>query len=223
MATQSWDDFLDRLADKFRGPVEWIKQEQRQRYLQPVRSAYEALTLPVLDIGSGRGEWLGVLKESEIPAVGIELNPVQAERLQAQGFTVHAGDAIAYLQSEGAARFSAITAFQVVEHWSGPLLWEAIHSAYRGLAPGGLLILETVNVASLWAWNHFLYDPTHTLPLPPDLLQFMVGEAGFQPVEVRYFSPVSDAMRLPSHFGQWDLLNQWLYGPQDYAVLAVRP
>jgi O-antigen chain-terminating methyltransferase len=51
----------------------------------------------------------------------------------------------------------------------------------------------------------------------------MVGEAGFQPVEVRYFSPVSDAMRLPSHFGQWDLLNQWLYGPQDYAVLAVRP
>lgn len=218
----SWDDFMDRLADKFRGPVDVIGNEQKARYLSETQKAYDTVMKPVLDIGSGRGEWLRVLQNAKIPARGVELNPIQVSRLREQGLDVHLGDALKLLQQSPSGSFSAITALQVVEHWNGPLIWDAIKLAHRGLGTGGILILETVNVSSVWAWNHFAYDPTHVSPLPPELLAFMVEEAGFTKVETRYFSPIPLVMQIPSDTPQWQFLNKWLYGPQDYAVLGCR-
>ena len=82
------------------------------------------------------------------------------------------------------------------------------------------MILETVNVSSLWAWNHFAYDPTHTTPWPPDLLEFMAKEAGFARTEVRYYAPVPLEHQLPVREGDWGRVSNWLYGSQDYAVWA---
>ncbi|WP_242823982.1 class I SAM-dependent methyltransferase [Sulfobacillus thermosulfidooxidans] len=222
MMSISWNEFMDRHADKFRGSMESIKQVQERRYKGKVQAIYDSLKKPVLDIGSGRGEWLTILHEAHIPAIGIELNPLQAQRLIEQGLTVHCEDAIKYLRNRPADSLSVVTAFQVVEHWSAPLVWEAINLAYNALSTGGLLILETVNVSSVWAWNHFAYDPTHTLPLPPDLLKFMVEQAGFEPVTVEFFAPVPEHMQLPVNSPQVHALNQWLYGPQDYAVFGMK-
>ncbi len=72
---QDWDEFMDRLADRFRGSVELIANQQDHRYLNAVKEVLEATGRPLLDIGSGRGEWLGILNRHEL-AAGVELNRI---------------------------------------------------------------------------------------------------------------------------------------------------
>lgn len=218
--TPSWDVFMDHLADKFRGPTHVIASQQRERYLAPVGEVVHQCGKPVLDIGCGRGEWLRVLQEEGIPATGIELNDVQVERCLQAGLDVVKDDAFRFLDQTPAGSWAVITALQVVEHWPPEMVWKALLSFRRALAPGGLLILETVNVSSVWAWNHFSYDPTHRSPWPPDLLAFMTQEAGFSSSEVRYYAPVPIDYQLPILSHGWERVSYWLYGFQDYAVWA---
>jgi len=82
---KSWDEFMNRLAEQFRGSVERIRQDQETRYLTRVQQVYNVLQKPVMDMGSGRGEWLAVLNAAKISSIGIELNPLLAENLKEQG------------------------------------------------------------------------------------------------------------------------------------------
>lgn len=216
----SWDEFMDAFADKFRGPVATIAALHAERYLGFTQDLALHLGKPVLDIGSGRGEWLKVLKQTQIPAQGIELNEGQAERCVEQGLDVIHGDALRVMESTAEHTYSVISAIQVVEHWPPEMVFDALKLMHRLLDQQGLLILETVNVASLWAWNHFAYDPTHLTPWPPELLQFMAEKAGFSRVEVQYYSPIPLQFQLPVQSGGWEQVSHWLYGPQDYAVWA---
>ncbi|MCY0863690.1 MAG: methyltransferase domain-containing protein [Sulfobacillus sp.] len=219
---KSWDELMNRLADQFRGSVEMIRQDQETRYLTRVQQVYNVLQKPVMDIGSGRGEWLTILNAAKISSIGIELNPLLAENLKNQGLHVVCRDALEFLRSQSTRSFSVITAFQVLEHWTAPMVWEVLNLAFDALDVGGMVIFETVNVSSLWAWNHFAYDPTHVLPLPPELLRFMVSEAGFSSPTIEYFSPIPQHMQVPLSVPNAHVLNQWLYGPQDYAVIAYK-
>jgi len=215
----SWDELMDRLADKFRGPMAHIAENQRARYFDVVHRAYLATGKPILDIGCGRGEWLTVLQQSQLPARGVELNEVQVTRLRTQGLDVLQADALDYLRETRAGSYSVITAFQVVEHWPAPLVWEAVNLAHQAHAADGVLILETVNVSSVWAWNNFALDPTHVTPFPPELLHFMVG---FSSVRVEYYAPLPAPYKFVGSEPVWHLANEWLFGPQDYAVFAYK-
>ena len=97
-----------------------------------------------------------------------------------------------------------------------------LNEAHRVLEPGGLLILETPNCGNLLvASTNFHLDPTHRHPLPPLLLSFSLEQAGFGGIQTRLLHPygpeypVADSSPLAARF------NEFLYGPQDYAVLAT--
>jgi len=127
---------------------------------------------------------------------------------------------------------AAITAIQVVEHLDVEALLEFLDIAMRALAPGGLLLLETPNPANLTVGaNSFYLDPSHERPLPAELLSFLVRSRGFADVEVRYFER-EELATLPEldPKSEWaadfeaiqDVLRRYLFGPQDYAVVARR-
>jgi hypothetical protein len=127
---------------------------------------------------------------------------------------------------------AAVTAIQVVEHLDVEALLEFLDVAMRALAPGGLLLLETPNPANLTVGaNSFYLDPSHQKPLPAELLSFLVRSRGFSDVEVRYFERES-FVHLPEldPKSEWatdfeaiyDVLRHYLFGPEDYAVVARR-
>ncbi len=111
---------------------------------------------------------------------------------------------------------------------------ELIALAADKLRPGGLLVAETINPASLYVYGHALYlDPTHTTPIHPLYLSFLCQEAGFASVEVQHRSFPPDGReaagrdrvrrRLVDGVNRTiERLNDLLFGPQDYAVLATR-
>ena len=204
--------------ERFRGSPRDIAERQRF-YLDFVRGAPG----PVLDVGCGRGEFLGLLRGAGIPASGIETNPVSVEAGRKAGLEIELGDVFAVLARRPAAKLGAVVALQVVEHWPPEAIFRFLQEARRVLAPGGVLIAETVNTDSFAGQRAFYLDPTHVRPVPPPLLVFLAEAAGLTDVRVEYRSPLPDSERLEERSPNEKRLNALLLGPQDYAVIARAP
>ncbi|HRW36325.1 MAG: methyltransferase domain-containing protein [Acidimicrobiales bacterium] len=216
------------LEDRFRGTADEVRAK-----VAPYLADIEATTVdgPVLDVGCGRGEWLGMLAEAQVEAYGIDTNEVVVERCRAQGLDVRAGDALAHLREVEPGTVRAVTSFHVVEHLSLDTLVGLLDAALVALAPGGALILETPNPTNLNVGAASFYlDPTHLKPLHPQFLEFLVAQRGFATVEGRYLNPeggaeleVDDLAPLAGRDRARqvvDRINWALGGPMDFGIVA---
>jgi SAM-dependent methyltransferase len=204
--------------ERFRGSSTQVAEKQRF-YLPFLWN----LPGPVLDAGCGRGEFLRLLKNEGIVGQGVEASGLAAAACRAAGLDVREGDAIEALAAAPPGSLGAVVAFQVVEHWSAAATFRFLAEARRALAPGGVLIVETVNTDSLAAMNAFYLDPTHVRPVPPEALRFLCDAAGFRELRVEYLSPVPAGDRLEERSENDARLNAMLFGPRDYAVIGWVP
>lgn len=218
-ADATW--FYHAFEQQFRGPEKLIKERQRA-YLPEVQKVYETCGGYLLDLGSGRGEFLGLCRESGIPAKGVDLNEVMISRCREKDLEVEKAEAIAYLQSLPDESLCAVSAFQFVEHLAPQELWHLSQAALVKLKPGGVIILETVNPHSLAALQNFYLDLTHQRPIPSPTLRFLLEAAGFREVEIRFSSPIPQETRLAGSDPDTLKLNELLFGFQDYAVVGWR-
>ena len=201
--------------ERFRGSPDAIAGGQRF-YLDFLKD----LPGPVLDVGCGRGEFLGLLRSAGIRGSGIESNPVTAAACRAAGLDVEEGDALALLAAKPGGGLGAVTAFQVVEHWPPEEIFRFLQEARRVLAPGGVLVAETINADSISALRAFYLDPTHVRPVPAEALRFLAEAAGFTDLRVEFRSPLTASERLTESSENEKKLNALLFGAQDYALIA---
>jgi len=226
---QPFDYFA--FESRMRGPRELIRERQRE-YVDDFRNA-----APVLDVGCGRGEFLALLGEAGIEAKGVDLDPDMAAFCREQGLDVHEGDALGYLNDLPEESLGGIFAAQFVEHLKPGPLTAFIGLAASRLRSGGVMVLETINPLSLFALRNYFADLTHAQPLIPDTLSLLVKEAGFDRAEVRFLNEPEEAQVLESvelpPGPEFDparralesnraRLNQVVFGPQDYALVAHR-
>ena len=212
------------LEDAFRGDPIVIRARQHQyvAYVQNVVSQ----TAPLLDIGCGRGEWLNILKDSNIPATGIDTNAASVQECSAQGLNVLHADAITYLSNAKEQSLGAITLFQVLEHLPFATMVHLLRLALRALVPGGVLVAEVPNSETLSVGaSTFWIDPTHERPLFPGLLEFLATEVGYTSVEGVYSSPLApepDFSELAPHVREPLLaMHRQLNGNGDFAIIAT--
>jgi len=216
---------------RFRGDQQVVLDVQEERYLERLLPHQ-----PVLDVGCGRGELLRMLAEHGVAGVGVDLDEGMVAEAIAAGVDAHHGDALDLLRRAPEGSFGAITAMHVVEHLELGDLVELLELAATRLRPGGLLIAETPNPATLVVLgNSYILDPTHVWPLHPSLLTFLCERAGFRDVELLFGSPATDYQLAPVPTDGPDRelalgvnaalgrLNHVLFGPQEYAVLATTP
>lgn len=212
----------------FRGEREEIKQ-RAAHYLDTLASAGIApgdLEV-VLDLGSGRGEWLEVLAERGYRGRGVDTNRGMLETSRARGHDVVEADALDYLRAQADGSFAAVTSMHMVEHIPHPAVVRLLDEALRVLRPGGLLILETPNPENVLVGSCMFYmDPTHLHPIPPLLLQWSVQARGFEDVRVERLSEHRGApalVRVSDDVPGAAQINQmvaWFTAPPDYAVIA---
>lgn len=224
------DDYFDYVAfeQRFRGDAQQILAVQRERY--------EALLTehsPVLDWGCGRGELLELLASQDVPVVGVEIDAGMVAEARARGLTIHQQDAVSYLRTCEPASLGAVFSAHVAEHIPFDALLEVIHTSLRALRPGGIFVAETPNPASLIVpSNSFILDPTHLRPIHPSLFAFACETAGFRDVRLHFHSPASGyhlakldedgSPEVAVHNGNVDRLNDVLFGPQEYSVIATK-
>jgi len=204
--------------ERFRGASSEVRAKQ-EGYLEFLRDPPG----PVLDVGCGRGEFLRLLAENGVAASGAEINPLAAAECREAGLAVEEEDALAALARRANGSLGGVVAFQVVEHWTPEATFAFLREARRTLAPGGTIVLETINSDSLSTWRTFYLDPSHVRPVPPQALQFLVEAAGFADPLVRYAAPLPPQERLSEETDNDGKLNRLLFGPQDYAVIARVP
>jgi SAM-dependent methyltransferase len=191
----------------------------------------------ILDLGCGRGEFLGALKAEGIAGRGVESNASAVAVCQAKGLDVVKGDLIGFLKASDTASVGGVFAAQVAEHLPPAVLQSLLVESHRVLKPGGKLILETVNPRSVTGLLEvFNRDLTHEKPLHPETLSFLAAAAGFVDVRAEMLSPLpplSQLRRLEASAsipGQFvdvfnenvDRLNALLYGSLEYALHARR-
>ena len=219
------DDFLAALEASFRGPVEDLQAQLAQDYLPQLQALRAQLgDGPCLDLGCGRGVWLELLQANGFEAHGIDLNAAAVAQAQAQGLAAELGDALAWLRAQPQGSALAITAFHLMEHLPFALRLALVGECARVLRPGGLLILETPNPENIWVATHtFHHDPTHSQPLTPDSLAFLVHYCGLEVVAVPRLHPYPAEAGLPGDDPVALRLNHMTCGGQDFAVVACKP
>lgn len=226
----------DALPDYFafesrmRAPTEEVRERQRP-YIELL-----AGSAPVLDLGCGRGELLGLLRDAGVEASGVDADADMVAFARGEGLDVEQADALAHLGELEDGALGAITALQLVEHLPPPALVSLLELAARKLRPGGVLVLETINPVSPRALQNYFADLTHSQPVVAETLELLVRDAGFEQIEVRFVNEPGEQLReveLPAG-ADWDapraalernrkLLNTTLFAPLDYALLALRP
>jgi len=178
------DDFYKAFEDKYRGSREDIKKRQ-QIYLPFVKTLQEIYPKSkVIDIGCGRGEWLELLRDLGIDAIGVDNDKAMLKVAHKYSLNVLQDDAISYIKSLPDDSCMVISAFHVVEHISFEDIQVLVTEALRVLKPAGLLILETPNPENVRVSSEYFYiDPTHIKPLPSSLMSFVLEYYGFARVK----------------------------------------
>jgi 2-polyprenyl-3-methyl-5-hydroxy-6-metoxy-1,4-benzoquinol methylase len=188
---------------------------------------------PVVDLGFGRGEFLELLTELGVDARGVEPDPQLVTSARGRGLNVEQGLAVEYLRSLEPASLGGIVMIQVIEHLSPQQVIDFVALAAEKVRPGGKVVLETINPASLYTYARaFWLDPDHVRPVHPNFLEFLFREAEFARFSIEYRSPVSEAEALLPIEGDDSRTNRLnenfqrigalLFGAQDYAVIATR-
>jgi SAM-dependent methyltransferase len=213
---------------RFRGDPGVIAAELARRYLDLL-----APNPPVVDFGCGRAELVELLTARGVEAIGVDTDPSMVAEGRDRGLDVRLVDGNDFLRGCQPGSIGAIIATHVVEHLQLDALVELLELAASRLRPGGVLIAETPNPASLIVLgNSYILDPTHVRPLHPSLLAFLCEGAGFRDVRLRFYAPASDYHLRPTDDPEapaWTRqvndafakLNEVLFGPQEYAVVAT--
>lgn len=218
-------DYFD-FENHFRGSREMIKNNQKS-YVKFFEGCKK-----VVDIGCGRGEFLELMKENGIGAVGVDTYTEFVDFCKERQLNVVEQDAVEYLLNCDST--DGIFAGQLVEHLKVEQIIALCRIAYDKLEPGKCLIMETPNPMSLAIYTHAFYlDPSHMKPVHPLLLEYIVRKAGFSKVEILYTKESRIDMEIPKLEieGAKDLekyneamaeVSELLFGSQDYAVVATK-
>jgi len=214
------DSFYVEFEDNFRGTAEDITS-RLSVYLPYIQQFAGDQSATVIDIGCGRGEWLGLLKRNDIHAVGIDMNAAMIEACEGQGLSAICMDAISYLRQQPEASLAAITGFHIIEHLPFEVLLSLFDAALRALRPDGLIIFETPNPENLTVGAcNFYFDPTHRNPIVPAVAQFMAKQRGFAKADILRLHPYPDEVLLVEDSELAVRVNRALYSSQDFAVIA---
>ncbi len=182
----------------------------------------------VLDLGSGRGVFLELLRDNGIGGYGVDLDPRMIAECREKGLEAHEVDALTHLRQVTPGGVDGLYARHLAEHILPGELVEILRACRRALAPGAPVVFVTPNPGTLTVGAHtFWLDPQHLRPIPPDLFRFYLEAEGFADVAVRTFEPTERRLSEEVPPGpireNVKLLNETLFGDRDYAVIGRAP
>jgi 2-polyprenyl-3-methyl-5-hydroxy-6-metoxy-1,4-benzoquinol methylase len=226
MAVPTTAQVFERLLYRFADERTVVALQRRY-----VKFFVEARSKRVVDLGCGRGLFLGLLRDAGIDPVGVDGSAEVVEVCKKAGFNdTRRMDVLSFLR-EATSRgetFDGVFCSHVIEHLDSESAVELIRGIANILAPGGRLVLATPNIAHPEvSSNIFWLDLTHVRPYPRMLLEAMVAEVGLSVVAAYddpatqrpYFSHWSAAKRLPG-----DLLRYGarIFSGTDLIIVAGR-
>jgi SAM-dependent methyltransferase len=170
----------DQFANLFRGREDFIAS--RQRVYLPFFEGRDH----VVDLGCGRGEFLGLLASQNVAAIGVELDLKLVDACRAKGYHVVYADVADYLRSVQPLELDGIFSAQVLEHLALTRIRDILELSRSRLRPNGIFVAETVNPECYEALKTFYVDLTHVKPIFPQVMLQLCADAGFTSAQIFY-------------------------------------
>lgn len=217
----------DDVLDDYKDVVDELYVEEREgrvltfrRHLRPL----ERIVGPpdgkrLLDVGCHIGVFVDVAQQGGWDAWGVEPSRWAAEQAQAQGLKVVNGTLATFGFED--ASFDVITLWDVIEHLPDPK--GELRQVYRLLEPGGVVVIHTIDIESLFArimgrrWPWLM--EMHLYYFAPRTLRRMLEEIGF---EVIHSSPQGRYLRLGYLISRLQSYSRPLYRLLDTIVTWLR-
>jgi len=202
--TSGEDGFYFAFGNIFRGTEAEIEQKQRLYlpFILETLNLVEDKGRYFLDAGCGRGEFMRILKEADIPVKGVTINRAEYDYLKGLGLDVEMKDVNTFLEQIEDNTLIGISGFQIVEHLTQGYLKRFLELAIKKISFNGVIILETVNTKCSVALSNFYLDLSHIRPCPPELLKFLLEWHGFRDMKIIYSTLCPEEFRsktLPEH------------------------
>lgn len=216
-------------------------------YIHPAwRSAIDSgvLYLPaqaggrLLEIGSGGGQQLKIMRDLGWEAEGVDRDPNARSNAESKGLKVGSGRLEEQHFPDN--HFDAIISNHVIEHVYDPL--SLMREVHRILKPGGKFVFITPNIES---WGHrvfrnadlmFMDSPRHLFVFTAPSLRGLAASAGFKKLKVmttiRHASSLYLSDKAISRTGHYevgartplkDRLGAKLLQVTEWAVLKLKP
>jgi O-antigen chain-terminating methyltransferase len=231
------EEFLDINYFIFNDLYGGTEQNQKEIYSQFLE--YFNNCKNVLDIGCGRGVFLELLKEREIPSYGIECNEDLIFYCKRKGLTVILDDAISHLEKLKDKSLDGIFIAHVLEHLSSTEVYSIIKICYEKLQYGSYLVIATPNIQNILVSSNFFYlDPTHKNHLHPEVLKFFLNSSGYRNLKDIYYQPTATELKLKkievasnnkdneeirtTMNENIDRINNIIFSYRDYAVISKK-
>lgn len=134
----------------------------------------------VVDLACGHGDFVQLLTEHGVEALGIDSDPACCDAARQRGINILCEDVFAYLQGAAEGSLSGVFSAHLVEHLPYQEVMTLIRLAYRVLEPGGIILLATPNVRGLYPHlESFYMHFGHVTFYHPKLLSFFLDHSGF--------------------------------------------
>lgn len=153
-------------------------REIARRYFRPFVERYRDCKA-FIDVASGQGHFLELMKEAGIPAKGIELDKGLCESSKSRGLEVIQASFFEYLKTCPPGSFDGAQASHIIEHFTPTDVEELFRLLAPTLKPGSLFAVITPNPANLRRMvGDFYRDPTHVRPYPISAIKKLLQRAG---------------------------------------------
>ena len=218
-------DYFD-FENHFRGSIEDIKKRQ-EIYIKYFKNKNN-----VVDLGCGRGEFLQLLKDNNINAIGVDIYRMYVDYCSSTGIKAVYDDALNYIRK--IEKTDGVFAGQIVEHLSIDEIVKLSDSVFDKLEDDCYFIVETPNPMSLAIYtNSFYLDPSHVKPVHPYTMKYILEKSGFRNVNIVFTENSRDCYKIPEikcnniegldEFNKvMNVVSNRLFGSQDYAVIAQK-
>lgn len=157
----------------------------------------------LLEIGSSTGEFLEISGSSFTPT-GVEADPRNLAACRAKSLDCLGGTLREAQFPDGS--FDAAALYHVIEHFKSPA--SEVRELHRVLRPGGLIVIETPNIASLWfsllgaRWRQII--PDHVFFFTPATIERLLGSYGFEILETRSVGKAMSLRLFISRLGRYN-------------------
>lgn len=146
---------------------------------------------PVLDLGSGRGEWLDEWAHLGLEAHGVADDDRLVETLRSRGHDVAVADAVTHLEEWPVGSLGAVTAASFADVRSLDDVVRVADAAREALRPGGVLVLAAVHPVCAPPDDPLWVDPRRRR-VHPDLLVALAVDRGFAEVSTTSLEEIDD-------------------------------
>lgn len=139
----------------------------------------------VVDLGCGDGDFVELLAENGIEAIGVDRDERCCQEARARGLEIVCQDVFEYLQSLPEGGLDGIFAGHLVEHFHYEDVISLLRLSHSALREGGIVVLTTPNVRGLFSHLDMFYlHFGHVNFYHPRLLCFLLEYTGYSEAQM---------------------------------------